>query len=280
MLRVNLESPILLTQALLPGMLERDQGKIVLIGSLAGKAGSPRSSIYNATKFGLRGFAFGWAVTLSVPVWASAWSRPDSCAMPGCSPTPGPGPRRASVRATPDEVADAMVKAIEGERIEITVAPLKARVMAHFALTVRTCPTAPSPVRPGRRPPKQWPAARLTSDNQTNDQTREEVMSSDSFGAKADLTVDGTTYEIHRLDALQEKYDVARLPYSIKVLLENVLQAGGRRFGDRGRHRGDRILERRGRAVGGDPVPACPRADAGLHRRAGSGRPGRDARRD
>ncbi len=49
-------------------------------------------------------------------------------------------------------------------------------------------------------------------------------MSSDSFGAKADLTVDGTTYEIHRLDALQEKYDVARLPYSIKVLLENVLR--------------------------------------------------------
>ena len=32
------------------------------------------------------------------------------------------------------------------------------------------------------------------------------------------------SYEIHRLDALQEKFDVARLPYSIKVLLENVLR--------------------------------------------------------
>jgi aconitate hydratase len=49
-------------------------------------------------------------------------------------------------------------------------------------------------------------------------------MSSDSFGARATLEVDGTSYEIHRLDALQEKYDVARLPYSVKVLLENVLR--------------------------------------------------------
>ena len=45
-----------------------------------------------------------------------------------------------------------------------------------------------------------------------------------SFGAKASLEVGGREYEIHRLDALQAKFDVARLPYSIKVLLENVLR--------------------------------------------------------
>ncbi len=49
-------------------------------------------------------------------------------------------------------------------------------------------------------------------------------MSNDSFGARAELQVGDRTYEIHRLDALQEKFDVARLPYSIKVLLENVLR--------------------------------------------------------
>jgi aconitate hydratase len=49
-------------------------------------------------------------------------------------------------------------------------------------------------------------------------------MSSDSFGARAELDLDGRTYEIHRLDALQSKFDIARLPYSIKVLLENVLR--------------------------------------------------------
>ncbi len=48
--------------------------------------------------------------------------------------------------------------------------------------------------------------------------------SSDSFGARATLEVGGRAYEIFRLDALQERFDVARLPYSIKVLLENVLR--------------------------------------------------------
>src|SRR5918999_3374759 len=49
-------------------------------------------------------------------------------------------------------------------------------------------------------------------------------MSDDSFAARADLEVGGRTYEIHRLDALQSKYDVARLPFSLKVLLENLLR--------------------------------------------------------
>ena len=49
-------------------------------------------------------------------------------------------------------------------------------------------------------------------------------MSGDSFGARSKLEVGGREYEIHRLDALQERFDVARLPYSLKVLLENVLR--------------------------------------------------------
>jgi aconitate hydratase len=49
-------------------------------------------------------------------------------------------------------------------------------------------------------------------------------MSTDSFGARSTLAVSGRNYEVFRLDALQERFDVARLPYSIKVLLENVLR--------------------------------------------------------
>jgi aconitate hydratase len=45
-----------------------------------------------------------------------------------------------------------------------------------------------------------------------------------SFGAKASLEVGGRTHEIYRLDALQAKYDVARLPFSLKILLENLLR--------------------------------------------------------
>jgi aconitate hydratase len=50
------------------------------------------------------------------------------------------------------------------------------------------------------------------------------VSSSDSFGSRSTLEVGGRDYEVFRLNALAEKFDVARLPYSIKVLLENVLR--------------------------------------------------------
>jgi aconitate hydratase len=50
------------------------------------------------------------------------------------------------------------------------------------------------------------------------------VSAPDSFGARSTLEVGGRSYEIFRLDALQERFEVARLPYSVKVLLENVLR--------------------------------------------------------
>jgi aconitate hydratase len=40
------------------------------------------------------------------------------------------------------------------------------------------------------------------------------------------LTVGDRSYEIYRLDKLQASYDVARLPYTLRVLLENVLRSG------------------------------------------------------
>src|ERR1700682_2396534 len=52
-------------------------------------------------------------------------------------------------------------------------------------------------------------------------------MSDDSFGARDTLAVGAREYEIFRLDALQERFDVARLPFSLKVLLENLLRTEG-----------------------------------------------------
>jgi aconitate hydratase len=45
-----------------------------------------------------------------------------------------------------------------------------------------------------------------------------------SFGARSTLSVGDREYEIFRLDALQAKFDVARLPFALKVLLENLLR--------------------------------------------------------
>ncbi|HEX2303284.1 MAG TPA: aconitate hydratase AcnA, partial [Gaiella sp.] len=46
----------------------------------------------------------------------------------------------------------------------------------------------------------------------------------DSFGARATLTLGDASHEVFRLDALQSRYDVARLPYTLRILLENLLR--------------------------------------------------------
>ncbi|WP_134738937.1 aconitate hydratase [Nocardioides sp. 503] len=51
------------------------------------------------------------------------------------------------------------------------------------------------------------------------------MASQDSFGAKSTLDVDGKSYEIFRLDAVTgDGLDVESLPFSLKVLLENLLR--------------------------------------------------------
>jgi aconitate hydratase len=45
-----------------------------------------------------------------------------------------------------------------------------------------------------------------------------------SFGARSTLSVGDATYEIFRIEALQDRFDVLRLPYTLRVLLENVLR--------------------------------------------------------
>lgn len=52
-------------------------------------------------------------------------------------------------------------------------------------------------------------------------------MSQNSFGAKDSLVLADRKHEIFRLDALQQRFDVARLPFSLKVLLENLLRTEG-----------------------------------------------------
>lgn len=55
--QVNVRAPILLTRLVLPRMLQRQQGTLLYVASLAGKYGVKGGSVYAATKFALRGFA-------------------------------------------------------------------------------------------------------------------------------------------------------------------------------------------------------------------------------
>ena len=54
-LAVNLRAPFLVNRALLPAMLERGEGLVVNVGSVAGRRAFPHNGVYSASKFGLRG---------------------------------------------------------------------------------------------------------------------------------------------------------------------------------------------------------------------------------
>jgi short-subunit dehydrogenase len=133
-LRVNLEAPMLLAQALFPEMLERGAGHLVFVSSLSGKSASPRTSVYNATKFGLRGFALGLRTDLhprgiGVSLVSPGFVREAGMfADAGGKTPPGLG------TTTPAAVAAAVQKAIVADKVEIAVAPLLDRVAAHAGL--------------------------------------------------------------------------------------------------------------------------------------------------
>ncbi len=128
MLEVNLRAPIALTRALTPGMIERRRGHVVFLSSLQGKAATPVASIYSATKFGLRGFGlalredlrdYGVGVSVVLPGFIrDAGMFADA----GVTLPPGVGTR------SPEDVADAVISAIERNRAEVEVAPLPLRL--------------------------------------------------------------------------------------------------------------------------------------------------------
>jgi short-subunit dehydrogenase len=132
-LDVNLRAPVQLTRALLPGMLARGRGHVVFVSSLSGKTGSPRSGIYSATKFGLRGFAAGLredveAKGIGVTVVFPGFVRDAGLfAESGVRLPPWVGTR------TPEQVAAAVVRGIEHDRAELDVAPLGLRIGTRLA---------------------------------------------------------------------------------------------------------------------------------------------------
>jgi short-subunit dehydrogenase len=133
MLEVNLRAQVALTRALIPGMIARGEGHLVFISSLQGKAATPGAPLYLATKFGLRGFALGMREDLRghgvgvSTVFPGFIRDAGMFAKSGVSLPPGVGTR------SPQDVADAVLRAIDEDRAEVDVAPLGLRVGAAIA---------------------------------------------------------------------------------------------------------------------------------------------------
>jgi uncharacterized protein len=133
MLEVNLRAPIALTRAIAPRMISRASGHIVLISSLSGKVASPASAIYSATKFGLRGFGLGIREDLRPHGVGASVVLPGFIAEAGMFAEAGVELPRGVGTRTPQQVATAVIDAVEHNRAEVDVAPLGLRLGAAFA---------------------------------------------------------------------------------------------------------------------------------------------------
>jgi len=126
---VNLRAGIVLASKLVPGMLERKSGHLVFMSSIAGKLPSGGETIYNATKFGVRGFALAlreelWGTGVGVSVISPTFvSEAGMWAVTGLKPNPIAG------EVSPEQVADAVWTSISKNKREIDVVPIQLRTV-------------------------------------------------------------------------------------------------------------------------------------------------------
>lgn len=131
---VNLRAPVVLATAFAQAHLSaRTPGQIVMIGSLAGLAASPGTRMYNATKFGLRGYTLalrqdlegrGIGVTHIAPgfIRDAGMFHENDLELPRGTRTKAPG-----------DVAAGVVRAIRDNPVEVFVSPTELRAVATLA---------------------------------------------------------------------------------------------------------------------------------------------------
>ena len=132
-LEVNLRAPIALACALSTGMVARRHGALVFIGSLSGRAASSGASIYCATKFGLRGFALSLRAELARSGVGVSIVEPGFIREVGMYADTGIVLPRGVGTRRPVDVAEAVARAIERDRGEVTVASPAMTVGAQVA---------------------------------------------------------------------------------------------------------------------------------------------------
>lgn len=122
-LDVNLRAPMVLTRALLDGWTQRGRGHAVYIASMSGKIATTTTSVYSATKFGLRGFAQALRDELHGTGIGVSVVNPGFIRDAGMFADSGATLPRTIGTNTPDEVAAGVVRAIRRDKGDVDVAP-------------------------------------------------------------------------------------------------------------------------------------------------------------
>lgn len=130
-LRANVGPAVAVSLAVLPRMLDRGQGVIVTVGSIAGRLGPPGEAAYAASKFALCGFAESMAVDLAGTGVRVRLVQPGAVDTPLWDDRPGDDPPvYTGPRLPPEAVAEAVMAALTEPGFERYVPPELAGVVA------------------------------------------------------------------------------------------------------------------------------------------------------
>jgi short-subunit dehydrogenase len=133
-LEVNLRAPIMLARLLSPAMVERGRGQLVFVASFAGKIpAAGESSVYTATKFGLRGFAHVLRAQVRRKGVGVSLVTPGPIREAGMFARGGRKAPSLVGTSSPEEVGKAVVKAIERDVAEVDVATIGLRAASKLA---------------------------------------------------------------------------------------------------------------------------------------------------
>ncbi|HET6726280.1 MAG TPA: SDR family oxidoreductase, partial [Gammaproteobacteria bacterium] len=129
LIEVNLLAPLLLARQILPDMLERGDGHIVNLASLAGRTGMPYGAVYAATKSGLTKWSLSLRTELADRGVRVSVISPGFVADAGMFARRETSPPAGLGVSRPTQVARAVIKALETNAAEIIVNPRPARLL-------------------------------------------------------------------------------------------------------------------------------------------------------
>jgi short-subunit dehydrogenase len=133
---VNLNVPILMARDFAEKMVQRGRGHIVFISSISGKVAAAGTGIYSATKFGMRGFALALREDLRGTGVGVSTIFPGFIRDAGMFANTGVQLPKGAGTRSPEEVANAVIRAVRDNSAEIDVAAFEQVAgawLAHFA---------------------------------------------------------------------------------------------------------------------------------------------------
>jgi short-subunit dehydrogenase len=136
---VNLRAPLALTRTVLPGMLRRGGGHVVIVASLTGKLAFAYKAHYSAAKAGLIAFAHALSRELAGEPVSVSVICPALIAEGGVSERArqaGVAPPKLAGTCSPRQVAEAVADSVTGNRVEITVSSRPTKLLSAMQAAV------------------------------------------------------------------------------------------------------------------------------------------------